>query len=319
MQTAVPKTDQDVEIDIALCRATLYGALALGFRPPTEETIARLVSEEGTSALADAVIVLDGDHELELARHVNPVPRTYVRGFGALPVGEVQNIHPEREGSCREHGSFGVHPRTHVRGVLWDGVKTLALAGATTVEDLFASYRRIFGHTASSVVPPYETEYGTEAIFQQPLELGDLMGFYRAFGLTLNPAEHERADHVSCECEFLSFLALKEAYALEKGDLPMQEEIRKGTRLFLRDHLARFVPTFTRKLTREDRGGFYGALGDLCSRFISKECARFTLPVGTDNLGLRPAADNRIPMACGSDTACPAMPGACAPAGEGEE
>ncbi len=25
---------------------------------------------------------------------VNPVPRTYVRGFGALPVGEVWNIHP---------------------------------------------------------------------------------------------------------------------------------------------------------------------------------------------------------------------------------
>ncbi|MBI4490029.1 MAG: molecular chaperone TorD family protein [Deltaproteobacteria bacterium] len=255
------------EVDLVLCRATLYGALALGFRPPTEETMARLVSEEGTSALADAAIVLDGDHELELARHV----------------------------------------------------KTLALAGATTVEDLFASYRRIFGHTASSLVPPYETEYGTEAVFQQPLELGDLMGFYRAFGLTLNPAEHERADHVSCECEFLSFLALKEAYALEKGDLPMQEEIRKATRLFLRDHLARFVPTCARRLSREDRGGFYSALGDLCSRFISKECARFTLPVGTDNLGLRPAADNRIPMACGSDTACPAMPGACRPAGEGEE
>ena len=40
---------------------------------------------------------------------VNPVPRTYVRGFGALPFGEVQNI----------------HPRTHVRGVLWYGVKAL--------------------------------------------------------------------------------------------------------------------------------------------------------------------------------------------------
>ena len=37
---------------------------------------------------------------------VNPVPRTYVRGFGAPPLGEVQNI----------------HPRTHMRGVLWYGV-----------------------------------------------------------------------------------------------------------------------------------------------------------------------------------------------------
>ena len=38
---------------------------------------------------------------------VNPVPRTYVRDFGALPLQGVQNI----------------HPRAHARGVLWYGVK----------------------------------------------------------------------------------------------------------------------------------------------------------------------------------------------------
>ncbi len=39
---------------------------------------------------------------------VNPVPRTYVRGSGALAFGEVQNIHPS----------------THAQGVLWYGVKS---------------------------------------------------------------------------------------------------------------------------------------------------------------------------------------------------
>ena len=42
------------------------------------------------------------------AKGVNPVPRTYVRGFGALPFGASHNI----------------HPRTHVRGVLWYGVNS---------------------------------------------------------------------------------------------------------------------------------------------------------------------------------------------------
>ena len=37
---------------------------------------------------------------------LNPVPRTYIRAFGAVPCG-VQNI----------------HPRTYVRGFLWYGVK----------------------------------------------------------------------------------------------------------------------------------------------------------------------------------------------------
>jgi len=43
---------------------------------------------------------------VQLVLEVNPVPRTYVRGFGALPLQGVQNI----------------HPRAHARGVLWYGV-----------------------------------------------------------------------------------------------------------------------------------------------------------------------------------------------------
>ena len=40
-------SNQDIsDIDSAYCRATLYSALALGFRPPTEATIARIVEPE---------------------------------------------------------------------------------------------------------------------------------------------------------------------------------------------------------------------------------------------------------------------------------
>lgn len=173
---------------------------------------------------------------------------------------------------------------------------------------LAESHRRLFGHSARGAVPPYETEYGAEALFQQPQEMGDLMGFYNAFGLALNGRQHERADHVSCECEFLCFLALKEAYALEHGDDSMLEETRKAERLFLRDHLARFLPAFAKKLVREDAGGLYGFLGGVGYGFIVLECARFSVRLGPENLTLRPADDERVPMACGSGE-CPAMPG----------
>ena len=115
---------------------------------------------------------------------------------------------------------------------------------------------------ARGQIPPYETEYGNEALFQQPQELGDLMGFYRA-GLALKPGKHERPDHISCECEFLMFLALKEAYALEQDNQEMLAETRKAEKLFLRDHLGRFLPTFVTQLTREDPSGFYSTLGEL--------------------------------------------------------
>jgi DMSO reductase family type II enzyme chaperone len=249
-------TAQAADIDIALCRATLYSALALGFRPPEKETKARLTTQEAVAALAEAAALLDAGGDA---------------GLGAA-------------------------------------VKTLVAADASPLDDLVESYRRLFGHSARGAVPPYETEYGAEALFQQPQEMGDLMGFYNAFGLALNGRQHERADHVSCECEFLCFLALKEAYALEHGDDSMLEETRKAERLFLRDHLARFLPAFAKKLVREDAGGLYGFLGGVGYGFIVLECARFSVRLGPENLTLRPADDERVPMACGSGE-CPAMPG----------
>jgi len=189
----------------------------------------------------------------------------------------------------------------------------LAAAKSYSTKALVELFDHLFGHTARGGIPPYETEYGTEALFQQPQEMGDLMGFYSAFGLTLNTREHERPDHISCECEFASFLALKEAYALERGEPAILEDTRKATRLFLRDHLGRFAPGFTRKLAQEAGVDFYGALADLCYRLVTLDCARFGVRYGPQSLSLRPATDDRVPMACKSGTECMVMPGASEP------
>jgi DMSO reductase family type II enzyme chaperone len=155
-------------------------------------------------------------------------------------------------------------------------------------------YRRLFGHTAHAQVPPYETEYGAETLFQQPQQLADLTGFYQAFGLSVNTSAHERVDHISCECEYMSFLTRKEAYALEQNDAEMLAEVCRAQKLFLRDHLGRFVPAFANLLLRENGTRFYGALGNLCREFVLQECARFSVPAGPEHLRLRPteAADD---------------------------
>ena len=48
----------------------MWEALALGFSPPTHETVARLASAEGVKALADAVALLDADGGTGLASRV---------------------------------------------------------------------------------------------------------------------------------------------------------------------------------------------------------------------------------------------------------
>ena len=161
----------------------------------------------------------------------------------------------------------------------------------------------LFGHTARGAVPPYETEYGKDAPFLQPQELSDIGGFFGAFGLTVDAAGHERLDHISCECEFMGFLCVKENYAYEHDGEATLEETVKAQGLFLRNHLGRFAATFGRKLAREDPLGFYGRLGNLCVGFIMAECKRMGLPEALDSLPLRPPATDGAPMACGTD--CP--------------
>jgi DMSO reductase family type II enzyme chaperone len=236
------------EVDLALCRSILYEALALGFRPPTAETVERLVSPTAVQALADAVAVLDSARNTDFA--------TLARRFPGSPV-------------------------------------------PPSLEALMASHRRLFGHTARGGVPPYETEYGEDSLFQPPQEMSDVAGFYRAFGLVLRPSERERIDHISSECEFMLFLARKEAYALVQSDASMLEETRRANRLFLRHHLGRWAPAFGQRVARLDPGGFYGAVGELLVVFVTQECAQAGVPAGPELLRLRSKSLGDAPMACG--------------------
>lgn len=232
--------------DLALCRSALWEALALGFRPPSAETIARLAMRDGADALTEAAAVLDAGDRSDLAQRV----------------------------------------------------AALAVEPAPALGDLEGAYARLFGHTARGQVPPYETEYGEDSLFEPPREMADLAAFFRAFGLALRPDARERPDHVACECEFLLTLARKEAHALEVGETAMLAETRRATRAFLRDHLGRWAAAFGNKLAREDPGGFYGALGGLCTAFVVSECRRVGVSAGPDFLRLRSPDLAAAPMGC---------------------
>ena len=71
--------------------------------------------------------LMPAELQISLGR-VDPVPPTYIRGFGVLPFGEIRNIHPVPIGLdgakffVEQRSWNGVHSRTQVRGVLWFGV-----------------------------------------------------------------------------------------------------------------------------------------------------------------------------------------------------
>lgn len=224
------------EAEIALCRSGIYEALTIGFRPPGEVTINRLISAKQNLMFANLASKIDEN----LAE-------------------DVSNL------------------KEKVDAQLEDKLET--------------SYYNLFGHSARSSVPPYETEFGDKSLFQQPQQLADITGFLKAFGLEINSDAHERIDHISCELEFMCFLTRKEAYAIENDKSAMLKETLKAERSFLKDHLARFTPTFSHLCIKEDPKGFYGNLGRLLQNFNLSECAKFDLKSGSEKLQLRSSVE----------------------------
>jgi TorA maturation chaperone TorD len=149
-----------------------------------------------------------------------------------------------------------------------------------------------------------EIEYGdlrADPLFQ-PHRLSDLAAFFAAFGLELAPDAAERIDHISIELEFMSVLAAKEAHALEHGsDADALAIVREAQRKFLREHLGRWSPAFSRRLARMAEGGMLGLVAKLLGGVIQLECARLNVPPGSEDLLLRAVDDSmeRLCESCG--------------------
>lgn len=127
-------------------------------------------------------------------------------------------------------------------------------------EALEAEYTRLFDRTIAC--SPYESEnVGGMRAFTKSRDLADVQGFYKAFGLDLGPEAAEMGDHIRVELEFLSTLALKEAYFREEGADEALEITMEAQVAFLRDHVGRWVPAFCDRLDKVAEHPFYRTLG----------------------------------------------------------
>ncbi|BDG62000.1 TorD/DmsD family molecular chaperone [Caldinitratiruptor microaerophilus] len=134
-------------------------------------------------------------------------------------------------------------------------------------------YLRLLGQPAAPLCPPFETEYTASHLYMQTQAMADIAGFYRAFGVGL-PEGGGRPDHIATELEFLYFLSVKEALALDDGHGERLAVCREAHSRFLEDHLGRWTGVLHALLRRHDEGGFYAALAGLTDAWVSLQCER---------------------------------------------
>jgi DMSO reductase family type II enzyme chaperone len=184
---------------------------------------------------------------------------------------------------------------------------------STSRRELARQYVALFSHGWEGASLPYETEYTTPHAFQKQTQLADVAGFYRAFGLQWETQGHERPDHLSLELEFMYYLALKEAHALAQSVEEGVAVCSDAQKLFLSDHLGRWLGVFRRALAGRAPEGLYTRLARLVEDYVAWDSRQ----QGVKPSLLRAAPARGEPLEDGgcpySDAVCPA-----APVGQGE-
>jgi TorA maturation chaperone TorD len=146
-------------------------------------------------------------------------------------------------------------------------------------EELAARHTALFsGGVACSA---HETEYEYDP-FAKSRQLADIAGFYHAFGLEIASARRTAPDFVGTELEFMSLLFRKEVLSLANRWHDKMEIAVSAQRAFLRDHLGRWMDTFTEELSRLTEGptpvdAYFRTLAGLSRYFVAVELAAFAL------------------------------------------
>jgi len=106
------------------------------------------------------------------------------------------------------------------------------------------------------------------------VEIADVAGFYRAFGVEVAPGT-ERPDHITAELEFMHLLAVKESVARSEGGEEEHVAVcRDAARTFLRDHLGRWAQRFAERLKEVADDSVYAAAGRLLGGFVASDAER---------------------------------------------
>ncbi|MHC4470839.1 MAG: molecular chaperone TorD family protein [Planctomycetota bacterium] len=115
---------------------------------------------------------------------------------------------------------------------------------AASDEEAAAEAFRLLGQAGS--VSACASDYVEDGYADKGPFLADVAGFYRAFGFT--PTLAENPDHFAAMFEFLSFLALKQAWAGREGDEEQREIAADAEAKLLAERVRPYLSRFSERL-----------------------------------------------------------------------
>ena len=108
-----------------------------------------------------------------------------------------------------------------------------------------AAYHRTLGPGG---VPAVESSYDPNALAGRGPLLADIAAFHKAFAYAPEKPPSEVPDHVAAQLDFLSYMAVKVAFAIEAGEPENVKISDQAYSKFLKEHLYTWVDAFRERL-----------------------------------------------------------------------
>ena len=155
-------------------------------------------------------------------------------------------------------------------------INQLAEINPNLARETVNEYNRLF--LIRPKAPPYETFYADAEGQMRGLLTAQLEENYLNAGLAISPELNELPDHISVQLEFLAYLCMKESEAHTANEELQAAQFRDLQTSFMGQHLARWFPSFAKRIKEADPGSIYQYLLPAVYEFLRNEL---------DLLGLR--------------------------------
>ncbi|MEO8269724.1 MAG: molecular chaperone TorD family protein [Aureliella sp.] len=128
--------------------------------------------------------------------------------------------------------------------------------------------------------------------------LGDVSGFYNAFGWRAGLDTGERPDHLLCQLEFVGMLL---ALASRAPDLDSKEIVTEALSKFAREHMHDWIPAVCWQMCDESQCEYFGAVSQWLLVLWQTLTSIHHWPVDVlPNERLKPIVDPDSPYECGA-------------------
>ena len=165
---------------------------------------------------------------------------------------------------------------------------------ATDVDAQRHEHHRLFD--AGIACPVNETAYVRR---DKGAILGDVAGFYNAFGFTTREDVGDKPDHLACELEFTAMLLILLAQAQQAGETDKAETTRKALASFAGDHVDAWLGLFCTQLRETTRLWLHAALASAIETTWHALVERHGLPRAEGVVAGPPRDEPESPYACG--------------------